>query len=76
MIATISSIGLLLTTVGAALLFFYGLPARVPSQGVVLAWGGPSAADIATDESYRWRGYWGFALTIVGSMLQFLATWV
>ena len=68
--------GLLLTSIGGALLFYFGMPARLPSQGDLIAWGGPSEDDIKTDLKYDRIGRNGFALIVVGSVLQLIAIWL
>jgi hypothetical protein len=71
--AWINTAGLLLTSIGGALLFYFGMPARL--QANVLH-SRPAAHHLKTDLKYDRIGRSGFALIVVGSLLQLIAIWL
>lgn len=75
----VSSIGLSLDIVGVALLFKYGLPARVREKGgILLLWPGGKSYDEAGAEyqHYKRMSYAGLTCLIVGFTLQLISNFL
>lgn len=91
MVRLLNLAGLLLTLIGAALLFFYGIPKKAIGNvafigDTAMKWeAGPEERDIPTEEwqrefdAFRNRTVLlnraGFALVSAGTLLQLLAAW-
>jgi len=73
----LATLGLVLTIIGALLLFKFGLPVDVDPKGAVhIILEQPDLAEIAKAKSYLRLGRLGISLIIIGSGLQIAAVWV
>jgi hypothetical protein len=63
--------GLLANAIGVIILFRFAMPYRISSEGGdVIVTEGTVASEKRNDSIYRWLGYAGLALVIVGTLLQ------
>ena len=71
-------IGLVLNTVGVALLFFYVLPRRVRTDGIrgLLQGSNPNQELIELERRWDFLSAIGLACVIIGIILQGLGTWL
>jgi len=68
--------GLLLGLVGVVILFYYGMPFHVPTNGATfLLTEAINKADIALEHRYTLYGYAGLGCLIIGTILQMVALW-
>jgi hypothetical protein len=66
--------GLLFGLVGVIVLFRYGMPFHVPTNGAVaLLTEHTDKADVALEHRYMIYGYVGLACLVIGTVLQMLA---
>ena len=67
--------GLVANLIGVILLFRYGMPYRIPTEGFsFLTTETPNPAELATDTLYWWLGLLGLSLIVVGTGAQIVAT--
>lgn len=62
--AILSVIGLLASMVGVLLLFWFGMPFRVPAQGTIIIAERPTLADLRTDTKHRLLSYLGLHMSV------------
>lgn len=68
--------GLLANAAGVIILFRFAMPYRISSEGgESIVTEGVAAAEARRDTIYRWLGYLGLALVVIGTLLQLKANW-
>ena len=73
----ISTLGILLSFGGVLILFFFGMPFRTFSDGVVsLALEGTDENEKRLDHEYGTLGYLGLTFIVIGTALQIAALWM
>jgi hypothetical protein len=73
--ALLSIVGLLSNLVGVLTLFYYGMPFRVADahgRAFLVTSNVASPEEARKDDQYKMRGYIGFGLVILGTVLQVL----
>lgn len=78
MVAILNTSGLILNAVGVLLLFYFGMPYRIRTEGktprtFVLA---DQRQLIAVESRYDALGRFGILLILVGTALQIYANWI
>lgn len=75
--STWTALGVVLGLVGVLILFRYGMPFRVRSDGVdrVVVSSADADEELALDSHYTLMGYVGLALTVAGGICQIIAAY-